>query len=482
MFEQMLETIKEYGLVSRNDAVLVALSGGPDSVALFEGLLRLRKELSFSLTAAHLNHRLRGAESDEDERFVRSLAERRKAPLIVEARQVGRMREKKGGSLEEIAREVRYAFLRRAAGKCGANKIALGHNLDDNVETFLMNLFRGAGLKGLSGMPLVRREGRFVVIRPLLEVTREEILSFLKKEKLAYREDRSNRDMTYTRNRIRHRLLPSLEKEYNPQIRRVLIETAGRLKEVEEGVSALFDGLAKECVRGQRGKVQVKTASLRAQPRSLGKEFLRRVVKERIGMNLDCVKLDLLWGLVAGTATEGVGLGNGYTASREYDELLLTREAPVRTPRFERALRIPSDVFLAELGLQISVSVIPGKGVALRHPPDRFGEVWQEVWQKREKRFVEFFDPEAVGEKGLVVRTRKEGDVFSPHGMEGTRKVKELFIDEKLPARLRDKIPIFESGGEIVWVVGHRPAAKFAVRKTSERLLRLEVKVLYCPE
>ena len=482
MLEQMLKTIEEHGLIEPNDAVLAALSGGPDSVALLEGLLRLRKRLSFSLTAAHLNHRLRGAESDEDERFVRNLAEKRKLPLIVEARQVGRIRQRKGGSLEEIAREARYAFLRRAAGKCGANKIALGHNSDDNVETFLMNLFRGAGLKGLSGMPLVRREGRFVLIRPLLEVTRDEILEFLKKENLPYREDRSNRDMTYTRNRIRHGLLPLLEKKYNPQIRRVLIETGRRLREVEEGVSALFEGLARECVSGQRGKVRVKTAHLGAQPRSLGKEFLRRVVKERIGMNLDCVKLDLLWGLAVGTVTEGVGLGNGYTAHREYDELVLAREAPVRAPRFERALAIPSDVFLAELGLQISVGVVPRKGVALRHPPDRFGEAWQEVWHKRERRFVEFFDPEAVGEKGLVVRTRKEGDAFSPHGMEGSRKVKELFIDEKVPGSLRDKIPIFESGGEIVWVAGHRPAAKFAVRKTSEKLLRVEVKVLYCPE
>lgn len=482
MLEQMLKTIEEHGLIEPNDAILAALSGGPDSVALLEGLLQLRKELPFSLTAAHLNHRLRGAESDEDERFVRKFAERRRIPLIVEARQVRRIREKKGGSLEEIAREVRYAFLRRTAAKCGAKKITLGHNLNDNVETFLMNLFRGAGLKGLSGMPLARREGRFVVIRPLLEVTREEILAFLKKRNLPYREDRSNRDLAYTRNRIRHNLLPLLEKEYNPQIRKVLMETARRLREVEDGLSAMFDGFAKECVSGRRGNVLVKTANLRAQPRSFGKEFLRRVVNERIGMNLDSAKLDLLWELALGAATEGVGLGNGYTASREYDELLFAREALAPQQRFERPLKIPSDVFLAELGLQISVSVVSRKGVALRHPPDRFGETWQEIWKKREKRFVEFFDPEAVGEKGLVVRTRKEGDVFSPHGMEGSRKVKELFIDEKVPARLRDKIPIFESGGKIVWVVGHRPAAKFAVKKTTERLLRLEVKVLYCPE
>lgn len=482
MLGQMLNTIKEHGLIAPKDVVLAAVSGGPDSVALLEGLLRLREELSFSVTAAHLNHRLRGPDSDEDERFVRSLVERRGVPLIVEARQVSQIREKKGGSLEEIAREVRYAFLRRAAGKCGAKRIALGHNLDDNVETFLMNLIRGSGLRGLSGMPMLRREGRFVVIRPLLQVTREEILSFLKKENLPYREDRSNRDTAYTRNRIRHVLLPLLEREYNPQIRRVLIETARRLREAEDAISALCEGLARECVSGRPEKVRVRTGPLRAQPPSLGKEFLRRVAKERLGINLEPQKLDLLWELVIGTATESVGLGNGYVSCREYDNLQLTREAPVQPLRFERALAIPSDVFLAELGVQISVSVVPRKGVTLRRLPERLGEAWREVWEGREKRFVEFFDAEALGDKGLVVRTRREGDVFCPHGMEGSRKVKELFIDEKAPARLRERIPIFEANGEIMWVVGHRPAAKFAVKKTSEKLLRLDVKVLYCAE
>ncbi len=479
----MLETITRNGLISSEDVVLVALSGGPDSVALLEGLLRVRKNLSFSLTAAHLNHRLRGWESDEDERFVRNLTAERGVYLIAEARHVKRIRQRRGGSLEEVAREVRYAFLKRAAGKCRATKIALGHNLDDNVETFLMNLIRGSGLKGLSGMPVSRKEGRFVVIRPLLEVSRDEIVGFLNKERLAYREDRTNLDVTFTRNRIRHKLLPHLEQEYNRQIRGIIRGTARRLQEAEQCLSALMSELEKDCLEKERGGLAVNIPGLRSRGDAPGREFLRRTFEERLGVAGEREKLEKVWQLVTGERREAVGLGKGLLASREYDELLLVEEPKAKGRPFEKKLHVPCDVFLAELGVQISADYVRRKEARIRRGrPVRLGEVWRSVQQGEEQSFEEYFDANALDDDSLLVRTRREGDAFRPLGMRGSKKIKQLFIDEKIPMSLREKIPVFEARGEILWVLGYRPSAKAVVKKASERLLRLRVKVLYCPE
>jgi len=517
MLDKMLGTIKEFSLVAPGDVVLVALSGGPDSVALFEGLLRLRKRLSFSVCAAHLNHKLRGAESEEDERFVRRMAQRRGVALIVESRDVRRIRKKRGGSLEEVARKLRYAFLRRAARKCGANKIALGHNLDDNAETFLMNLLRGSGLRGLSGIPISRAEGNVVLIRPLLLITRKEILSFLKRQKLAYREDVSNLDISLTRNRVRRRLLPFLAAEYNPQVQKVLAETARNLRDAEECVEAALAELEKAVgwrsedftrVPGRRGShcrgpvgigAALDAKRLALHPAPLWREFLRRMAHERLGISLDRRTLDQLCELVSGTRTESVGLGKGLVACREYDELLFIPETALKPPPFKKTLRVPCDIFVPELGIRVEATWLPkppmpvrelsgrlsrgvGRKPGKRGSPLLLGEIWRRVKQGEEETFEEFFDASAIRGNSILVRTRREGDAFQPLGMRGTRRVKELFIDERAPATLRNRIPIFCAGDEILWIVGHRPAAKFALRNSTRKVLRLLVKVWYCPE
>jgi tRNA(Ile)-lysidine synthase len=483
MLRTMQATIRENQLLAAGDEVLVALSGGPDSVALLEGLLQLSTSLSISISAAHLNHRLRGWESDEDERFVRSLAAKRGVRLIVEARDVKGVQRREGGSLEEVARRARYAFLREAAKRSGCKKIALGHNSEDNAETILMNLLRGSGLTGLSGIPFSRREGEFNIIRPLLGVSKSEILSFLKEQGLAYREDSSNQDESFTRNKIRHTLLPFLEKEFNPQIKKVLTDTGRHLWESERCISAAIAELAEECLSTDRSKPSFNVDRLQAHARVLAWELLRRVLQDRLGLRVDRRALSQIWQLVTGARTEKIGLGKGWAACVEYDELVFVPESALSGPPFEKALQIPSDVFLADLGIQISASYVKGKEARGRSKePLSLGEAWRRAISDPPQVFEEFFDASAVSEDRILVRTRREGDVFRPLGMNGSKKVKELFIDEKIPLSVRDKIPIFWSGDEILWVVGSRPAARFAVKRSSRKVLRLMVKLLYCPE
>jgi len=479
MLKTVLATIREKGLIAAGNVVMVGLSGGPDSVALFHVLLRLRERLSFSLFAAHLNHKLRGRDSDEDERFVRRLAERHGVALIAESRDVKGMRRKGGGSIEEIAREVRYGFLRKAAGALGAGKIALGHNMDDNAETILMNLIRGSGLRGLSGIPLSRREGEFLIIRPLLGVTRREILAYLKRERLRYREDVSNLDTSLTRNKIRHELIPLLGREYNPKLEKVLAETGRNLRDAEESLSAAMAELEKECVRSAPGKLSVNMNSLRTHAPALWRELFRRVLQQQFKLSVRRGALEQICQLAAGTRAESIGLGKGLMACREYDELLFLSEGRVSVCPFEKELRIPCEIFLSELGVQISASFVERKDAGVHRERLRpLGETWRKVRQGERRSFEQFFDASGIRRDTIVVRTRKEGDRIRPVGMKGSKRVKELFIDEKVPATLRDRVPIFSSGGEIMWIVGYRVADTFAVKRSTEKVLRLAVKVL----
>jgi len=246
------KTIKHYRLLSKGDAVLVAVSGGPDSVALLYLLNSLRKELGLRLHVAHLDHRLR-KDSSRDRRFVEELCRRLKLPLTAGEADVAKLAQKKS-SLEEVAREARLKFLFAAAEKYKIRKIALGHNLDDQAETVLMRVLRGTGLQGLSGIQPKRAFGKFILVRPLLEIRRSQIRSFLRRKKITPCYDRSNAQDLYLRNRVRNRLLPLLEREYNKNIKEVLSNLA-------ESAAADYDYLikkAQDSFSRSKGKISLK--------------------------------------------------------------------------------------------------------------------------------------------------------------------------------------------------------------------------------
>lgn len=222
MLKRVKQTIAEGALLERGDHLLIAVSGGPDSVALLWTLVLLTREYRLQMTAAHLNHGLRGAEAEADETFVQSLCAGMGINCISRTVDIG-TRQKGGRSLEDVSREERYRFLAETAQHCGANKIATGHQRDDQAETVLIHLLRGCGLEGLRGI-LPLRDGR--IIRPLLHVGREEILAFLHREGLPYMTDSSNLSPRFLRNRIRHQLLPELTARFNPSIVRGLSHTA----------------------------------------------------------------------------------------------------------------------------------------------------------------------------------------------------------------------------------------------------------------
>jgi len=270
IFNRIRKTIRTYDMISSGDKVLVCVSGGPDSVFLTHFFLYLRNSFKLDLSIAHLEHGLRGRASYEDMLFVRDLARKHKISFFCKRIKLKRQ---KGYSTEETARARRYAFFQDVAGKHCIRKIATAHTADDQAETILMRLIKGTSIKGLTGIPPVRRTGFFLFVRPLLEIEKTDILHFMKKKKLGFRIDHTNLDNRFLRNSVRNRIIPYL-KRYNPRIKRAVFNLAESLREDREFIENAKQGLLRR-VNKQDGNVCIALKDVVVQPAAIQKEVIR---------------------------------------------------------------------------------------------------------------------------------------------------------------------------------------------------------------
>jgi tRNA(Ile)-lysidine synthase len=388
----------------------VAVSGGADSVSL---LAILGELFPGRITVLHLNHGLRGEASDGDETFVREAAARAGAPCIVE-----RVHDLRGPNLEEKARQARYEFFARAAAECGLARVATAHTLDDQAETFLLRLLRGAGATGLGGIQPVTAAG---IIRPLLEVTRPEIESWLREHRIEWREDLSNRDPAFARNRIRHDLLPLLERDWNPALRRSLARTADVLS-VEESYWREWTAqkLAELSTRSPRGLV-LELAGLRSLHLAALRRLLRAAVEVARGnlLRIDKEHIDRLVRLCLDERGSGAVRLPGLAAVRSFQAVLLTGSTP---PRHNPEIKVsePGPIYLGDGGSLYIRYNTDGVSTGSIEPP-------------------------------VVVRGWRPGDAYRPAGSVRTQKLKDLFQEHKVPSWERRDWPIIESDGRIVW-------------------------------
>lgn len=278
MFEQVREAVAEHRLFAPGARIVVAVSGGADSVALLHLMLRLKSVMNLSIFAAHLDHGLR-EDSSEDAVWVGELGRTLGVPTTVERREVASLSREKELSLEEAAREVRYAFLLETAQRLGASHVALAHTADDQAETVLMRFLRGAGLTGLSAIPVKRSLESVWIVRPLLSVWRSDILDYLKAHRLSFRHDQTNDDRRFFRNRIRHELLPLLEQGYNPNLKKGLVQLAEQSRGddafLQKAAGRQWKRMAKKT--GSR-RVMLKLASFRRQPLALRRQLMRQAI------------------------------------------------------------------------------------------------------------------------------------------------------------------------------------------------------------
>lgn len=455
MLRQISETIRDNRLFCQDDTVVVAVSGGADSVALLDILSALTK-LRLNLVVAHLNHGLRGKESDGDAAFVEELAARYQLPFElqrVDVKEIGKLRKL---SLEEAGRMARYQWFETVARSCSARLIALGHHADDQAETFLLRLFRGSGTTGLSSMRLLSSD-RYV--RPLLLLTRDEILAYLKRRGLSYRHDSSNDETVFLRNRIRHECLPYL-RTFNPAISERLNNAAEILAADETVLETLIDQLFPRLSRCDSDRVILDVKAVRAELPGVRFRLYRRALLvlrgdlARIATN----HLKQIDQLVHSSRTQGEqSLPGGLTAMRCYDTLhfLPARKAQGRES-WEIRIEGPGRYMLPD-GRDISVRLIA--------PPESWGAV---------SSFRAYFDPATIPFPWSL-RTFRPGDRFRPFGMTGTRKVKDFFIDRKIPQLLRRQIPLLFSGEELLWVCGLRVSESGRVPPGTREVAEVEI-------
>jgi len=419
------------GAVDASSLILVGLSGGPDSVALLHALIELRPQFGYRMAAAHLNHRLRAAESDRDERFVAELCRRLGLELHVERASDLRP---STPNLEERAREARHAFLARIADRIGATHITLAHHSGDQAETVLMRLLRGAGVAGLGAMSL-RGPGR--LIRPLLDVERREILAYLREIDADFVEDSSNLSLAPLRNRIRHDLLPMLEREYSAGVSRRIAAFASELRTLDKFVTREARREL-DTLRAADGTLDLQRFS--ALDPALRGPVIRLAMCDAIGSlrRVGRGHIDAVVELCLDRQSSGeVTLPGGVRARREYSRLTFARAERQHSSGYWRAIALEGVTPLREASIELHSRLLPSDSVAL--PADLDAAV---------------FDLGELPVQGLFVRAAVRGDRIRPFGVEGTRKVSDVFVDRKVPRARRIVWPVVVSGDDVLWLPG----------------------------
>lgn len=462
---RLLRSLRDSSLLSPGDRVVVALSGGSDSVALLFLLREIASSLDIQVVGvAHLHHGLRGRDADADEAFARELAGRLGLPIHVERLDVGAEAARRRQSIEQAGHDARAAFYTRVRAALAATMVATGHTMDDQAETYLLRALRGAGRRGLGGIH--PRAGWLV--RPLLGVRRGQLQRYLRARGEVWRSDATNADLAIPRNRVRHEVVPVLERVWSPRV----VETLARNAALARDEAAVLD-LVTETVTG--GSVvltadgaRMPAVALRVWPRALGRGVLHRTLARVTGRPPGGRQVDALWRIAtepAGTAPEQVG---GAVVWRDAEWVCIEARAagrqtkrparPVEMNQFEELLSIPGEVSSERAGWHIEARLVePGEV-----DPGSAGRLWAAV------------DAASVGER-LTVRSRRRGDRWWPCGAPGRKTLADFFVDAKVPRPQRDGVPlIVAADGRIVWVVGHRIGHEFRVTSATTGVLLLK--------
>ncbi len=465
--KRVLDFILDHNLVSRGDKIVVAVSGGADSVSLLHILHKVSSELNIDLHIAHLDHGLR-AEATADAEYVRSLAVQLDLASTIEKRDVRGYRLEHRLSLEEAAREVRYQFLEEVARSTGATSVAVAHTRNDHIETVLLHLLRGSGLTGLVGLKeatnlCYKRVGPLKVIRPLLGVTREEVEGYCVEQGIEYRTDATNTSLTPTRNRIRLALLPKLRQDFNPRIDEALGRLSCLAAEDVDFIETEARQAAMKLVRTEGVLTCIDRAPLLELHPALQSAILKQALTGVLGSpkDIEAVHIEKMLELAKGHTGGSINLPDGVVFALSYGNLFLGRD-------------LSSAISLAPIEGQYQLNIpgvteMPGwRVMASIEEATIQGKLGQD-----DNPLVELFDFDVIGNE-LMVRARRSGDRFQPLGMEAQKSVKDFFIDAKVPVTWRPRVPIVVNPRQVVWVAGYRLDDRAKVNASTKRVLRLE--------
>jgi len=475
MIQSVEKTLLEFSMLQSRDKVLVAVSGGPDSVALLHVLLALQTKFDVLIGVAHLDHGLRPSAATRDAAFVSSLCKKTGLPSHVGTADIQGLHQRQRGSLEALGRKARYNFFSRIAQKFGYNKIALGHHADDNAELVLMNLFRGSGPLGLSGIPPVRNN-RY--IRPLIEQPRESIMNYLLDNQVAFVQDATNNDLRFLRNRIRHELMPQLIHRYNPNLVNTLNRTAAIFRAEEDWLNQYSDQIIHTLADGDPTFLRMPISKLLENHVAIQRRTIRTAIGHVKG-NLRSITLQHIDAVLSlcrkGSPGKIMSLPDRLIIQKQSeDHVSISRQPspttsrspshPVEaTPLYTIPVSHPDEgaqtVMIKELGTTLVLSSMQVESISNLAPAGQH---------------IEFFDMDKLTFP-MLLRNTLPGDRFMPLGMQGTQKVKDFFINNKIPREIRRKTPVLVSKDTIIWIVGHRIDERAKISQQTRNVLKIEL-------
>ncbi|EYE87926.1 tRNA(Ile)-lysidine synthetase [Fervidicella metallireducens AeB] len=436
-------------MITKGDGIVIGLSGGPDSTALIHILNSLKDVLEIKLYAVHINHMIRGEEAFRDEEYSKTLAQSMGIPFFCKRIKIEDFARENKMSSEEAGRYVRYQFFDEVLNKMGAGKIALAHNLNDQVETMLMRFFRGSGISGIAGIRPVR-DGKY--IRPLLNCSRDEIERYCSENKLNPVIDSTNKECIYTRNKIRLELVPYIRENFNPRFEENMFKMADLAKDEDEYLNIK----ALEELEGIKIKDGVLIDNFNELHIALKRRILRTLI-ELIKGNLNGIEVKHIEECIELISQKNTGksisLPDDIECVIQYDIFKIRKKTDYS--QFQYEIIINGETKIPELGMSLITKLIDSSEMV------------------RESFNVKYFDYDKI-DGGLMVRNRRDGDYIYPKGMNGRKKIKDIFIDKKIPKEDREKLPLIALGSEILWIYGIRDTKNYKVDGNTKRILEIK--------
>lgn len=448
MINKVLNTITQFNMLENGDNIVVGVSGGADSVCLLDILNELKEKYSLSITVVHINHNIRGQEADSDEDYVLSLANSYNLPVKVFSYPVEEMAKTEGIGTEEMGRRLRYNAFYEIAGENG--KIAVAHNINDNCETMIMNFLRGTGLKGLCGISPVRDR----IIRPLIAVSKNEIISYCKEKGLRYCLDSTNESDIYTRNKLRLNIIPLLEKSFNKNLNSTMFRTSNILRSEEEFIEKQAQHAFKVCYEGNH---RININKLKGYDRVIQRRVIRAGFRDFL-VDLHDISYDhveSVLSLMEGESGRVTELPAGLRAMREHN-MLYFYVASNTAQEFRYIIEPENKIYIKELGLNILLTKFKKNDENLKI------------------MYTNVFDCGKIKkDMSLVLRSRQQGDRIYLNGVGGTKSLKKLFIDLKIPRSQRQSVPVLATQNEVLWIKDYKTSDYYKADMNTEDKLYL---------
>ncbi len=445
--QKVINFIAENSLIKENDKILIALSGGADSVFALLFFLKFAKKFKISISALHINHQLRGEEAEKDEKFCVELCEKYSILLYKFRFDVSKIASREKTSLEETGRNIRYSIFNDLIKSKGYNKVVTAHHSDDNVETVLFNLFRGSGLKGLTGIPVIRGK----IIRPLLSITKKDIIEYLKSINQEYREDSSNQDEIYKRNFIRNNLIPSIKNNLNPNVSEVINNISKIGNDLNKLQNQFIDYLIDDFVIIEKKYIDIKLEKFSKINEEILASLLIKVINKYFGIEIESINIKSILKLLKMQPGKSVELKKGLICLRERESFRF----------YLNQIEEPNEITL-EIGDTVKLS---GKTISLKKVkkiPQKFNS----------DRKTEYICGDNL-DNCFILKVWKKGDKFFPLGMNSSKNVSDFLTDEKISGFEKKQQLVLKNRNNIVWVVGLRIDNRYKINNNCKKVFKL---------